>query len=248
MVQIRCSFIAQRLVALSGLIAVVTGGSLTAQGEPPKVKVSAASLISRARTKSLPQYPKDSLKRNSQGVVVATMLVGTDGRVRTLEIVQAPDASIRDAMRQTLLTWSFDNLPRAPNNQPAQVEAKLFYYFVIENQQGLVFLPNDLAAHRGIKMAAPKSVNVIDEASGRQLAGKRGVILIDVQHRDAFSRDHLPNAVNVPEDETWARTAEFPRSSQILVDCPSRVADRCETAAREFSKAGFATVSILKRH
>jgi rhodanese-related sulfurtransferase len=195
----------------------------------------------------------ESLKRLVQGVLVCEVLVGVDGRMRQVEVLQAPDERMGAAAKDALLKSVFGRIVIDPaTGRNAQMHAKLFWYFVIDGGRGLVLTPEELATHRGLGSPKAAAVEVrvptIGLAEWRRRSLRPTALLLDIQTRESFLDGHLPEAVNIPEDELWARTTELQRSLRVVIDCPQPLATRCSTAVRELSRAGFADVAVLRRN
>lgn len=201
-----------------------------------------------------PAYPEAALARHVQGVVVCNVRVGITGRTKSVEIVQAPDREIGEALRTALMGVTFGRMLTDPTSgKPAELQAKLFWYFVIEGGQGLVMTPEQLAAHRGLRsvaqvLGAAGSVPTIDEPTWIRLSREASVVLLDIRKREAFAMGHLARAINIPEDEVWARVSELPTSNEVVVDCPRAVSALCSTVVRELQRAGFDRLAVLRRN
>ena len=89
-------------------------------GEPIAPAVSAASpeeqrpatigeiSLRRWVTNSpLPDYPSGSLAKKRSGVAVASIVVGIDGRAITVDVLEAPDQEIGEAVKNALVRWTF---------------------------------------------------------------------------------------------------------------------------------------------
>jgi rhodanese-related sulfurtransferase len=241
-------------VAACAVTVIVASADGLARTDDPVIKIGAAALIGRATSEIRPAYPEAALGRRVQGVVVCNVRVGVTGRTRFVEIVQAPDRDIGEALRAALMGVTFGRMLTDPTTgRPAELQAKLFWYFVIERGRGLVMTPEQLAAHRGLRsvtqgLGAAGSVPTIDEPAWNRLSRGADVVLLDIRKREAFAAGHLPHAINIPEDEVWARLWELPRSSQVVVDCPGAASALCSTVVRELQRSGFDKLAVLKRN
>lgn len=45
------------------------------------------------------------------------------------------------------------------------------------------------------------------------------VLLIDVRSKEGYQKEHVPGAVNIPEEELEARLGEIPKDKEIIVYC-----------------------------
>jgi TonB family protein len=116
-------------IAVARRLSAVAGAS-----EAPEVPPEALAALATAVV--MPIYPQVSLESGKSGVVVA--LVGSDaaGRVRSVDILQSPDAAIATSVRGALVRWVFT---------PAEKRGRVIIYFTIENERGLVLTPKQLA-------------------------------------------------------------------------------------------------------
>lgn len=62
----------------------------------------------------------------------------------------------------------------------------------------------------GIPSVKPKVLN-------RWIAGKKGVVILDIRSRDLFDKDHIPGAINRPLDELEDTYRELPMDKGIIV-------------------------------
>jgi rhodanese-related sulfurtransferase len=243
-----------RAAAVCAVAVIVASADGLARSEDPLIKIGAAALIGRATSEIRPAYPEAALKRRTQGVVVCNVRVGVTGKTRSVDIVQTPDRDIGEALRAALMGVTFSRMLTDPTTgRPAELQAKLFWYFVIENGRGLVMTPEELAAHRGLRsvtqvLGAAGSVPTIDEAAWNRRSPGAGAQLLDIRKREAFATGHLPRAVNIPEDEVWARASELQRSREVVVDCPRAVSALCSTVVRELQRWGFDKLAVLRRN
>ncbi len=203
-------------------------------------------------------YPVASLKAGRQGVAVADILIGPDGRVRSVDVVESPDSEIASATASGLKAWKFKPVS-APGGGPAVVRSKIILYFRIANGRGEVLTPDEMVAlHTGAATGAaalnpgppPSSFATIDEEMYKRLVtqGTAKPILVDIRDRAGFGRGAYPGAINLPEREISSRAAaELPRNRQIVLDCPTAVGDLCSFAAASLWRQGFIQVVLLQR-
>jgi hypothetical protein len=97
-----------------------------------------SSLRSLAVKTVAPEYPASSVKAGASGISVADVVAAQTGVVQAVEILEAPDQAIADAVRAALTQWKF----------PVGVfpiQGKLTFYFRIEKGKGRVFDPQEHA-------------------------------------------------------------------------------------------------------
>ena len=188
-----------------------------------------------------PVYPKAAIDKGMTGVVVASLLIGVDGRVETVVVLEAPDPSLASAVREAVKQWTFP--PRSyagPNGKSVQTKlaGNLTFYFRISNGMGQVLNPEEMPGARWPKRPVPSNtkaqpataptfqevpealITTIDKKElTRQLASVHPIIL-DIRERDAFRRGHLEGAVNIPFGELQVRAPiELNDTRLIVIDC-----------------------------
>jgi periplasmic protein TonB len=73
---------------------------------PPLLK--AARIDPRYAANLQPEYPASEIRSETEGVVVVRVLVGTDGRVKAVELIRSPSDGLAEATRnQALRKWRF---------------------------------------------------------------------------------------------------------------------------------------------
>jgi outer membrane biosynthesis protein TonB len=124
------------LILLSFLIQVNSPGQ---DQNIRSVKASEVVMRQALLKRVVPEYPGKSIKNNASGVSVAKIMIGLDGNVEKVTILQSPDALISDSVRTALAGWSFEKT--MVRGQPVKVETIITYYFVIEKGKGIVREP-----------------------------------------------------------------------------------------------------------
>lgn len=235
-------------------VAAFTVGALM---QEPTVRITAwTNVRTLIETRTQVPYPPTSLASGRQGVAVADILIAPDGRVRTVEVLEAPDQDIASAVVGSLKTWTFKTVTDPGKGVPAAVRSKIILYFTIRNGRGEVLTPDEMASRRsgasdGSNPAGvpPADFRTIGEDEYKRLArSKSKPILVDVRDRAAFQRGAYPGAVNLPEREIGSRAAaELPRDATIVLDCPKGAAELCRFAARSLWRDGFTQIVLLRR-
>lgn len=93
-------------------------------------------------------------------------------------------------------------------------------------------------------------LTIIDEAEIESFRKSgRNVVLLDVRDRPAYSKNHLPEAKNIPVDEIEARAInELSPSNIIITYCRCRDTNLSEFARDLLNKNGFPQVAVLREN
>lgn len=65
------------------------------------------------------------------------------------------------------------------------------------------------------------------------------IFLIDVRNRGAFIKEHIPGAVNIPEEDLETRLSEIPKDKVIIVYCWTLVCHMAAHAGLTLSRHGY---------
>jgi hypothetical protein len=249
---------------MSNVFVILTLAMVAAQS--PRMTTSETSLRRIAVTAVTPEYPASSVRSGVSGIAVADVVAAPTGGVQSIEILEAPDQAIADAVRAAINQWKF----------PATVyptQAKLTFYFRIEHGKGRVLHPQDMPGGPKIerlpqptytpenpppvlKPATGNHVRVLNEADTttitfeefQQLTGANRPTILDVGHRVAFKRGHLDGAINIPHNELEVRAGiELRTRGRIVIDCTQEETFHCLFADHVLKSAGFKDVRILRR-
>jgi rhodanese-related sulfurtransferase len=88
---------------------------------------------------------------------------------------------------------------------------------------------------------------VIDAASLKAELKAGEAIILDVDEREAFAAEHLEGAVNLPEDEIYARAQnELTKAKSIVVFSVSRDPVRISNARVSLDRVGFVNLAWLR--
>lgn len=98
------------------------------------VKVDENSLRKIAVKRVMPGYPEESIKKGVKGVAVTELTVNSKGDVVGLEVLEAPDEMIKQAVAGAVNQWKFK--PTASEGRPVSLKGKLTFYFVIDERGG----------------------------------------------------------------------------------------------------------------
>ncbi len=111
-------------------------------------KTSEVTLRRMALTSVTPTYPASSVKAGLSGIAVADLVTAPAGDVQSVEILEAPDPAIGEAVRAALGQWKFPAMPRP-------MQAKMTFYFRIEQGKGRVVSPQDIPGGPRIERRPP---------------------------------------------------------------------------------------------
>jgi TonB family protein len=200
-----------------------------------------------------PTYPSASLANHVTGVVVATVSVDVNGKVKTVTIVDSPDAPTGLSVRNAVLQWRFR--PLGASVPVELTTGNMVFYFHFLDGRGVVSSSEEFQAIRGVAPASARlstqaPVRVIDETEFLRLRSSRAPVVLDARSRAAHLQGHRDGAVNVPFSELSTRAgAELALSRPIVIDCfpEQQYSGVCEVAAHILASRGFAEVSVLNR-
>lgn len=65
------------------------------------------------------------------------------------------------------------------------------------------------------------------------------VVLVDVRNRDGYQKEHIPGAVNIPEEELESRLNEIPRDKEVIVYCWTLVCHLAAHAGLTLANHGY---------
>jgi protein TonB len=103
------------------------------------VTVHETYLRKRATKTVTPGFPEQAKKRGAKGVVVAQLNVNERGEVARVEVLEAPDPLIKEAVIKAIEQWRFN--PPTISGKPVRIRGKLTFYYVIERGKGRVDNP-----------------------------------------------------------------------------------------------------------
>jgi TonB family protein len=103
----------------------------TLNKNPQKIEVSGAvaqgSLIKRVT----PRYPQEAKDARLEGKVVLEALIGIDGRIHDLRVVEGPDPSLVGAAMEAVSQWEYK--PYLLNGNPVEVTTTINVFFHLGN-------------------------------------------------------------------------------------------------------------------
>lgn len=206
----------------------------------PVDRTGQAAIEALASQKPFPGYPARSLENGAAGVAVASILIGSDGRMERVDVLDAPDADIGRAVRDALGRWMlpqhlFEGDPRGP----FKVSATMVFYFLIEAGEARVVSGPALAAAGADDRAEAGELRRIDKAEFEALLETGDAVVVDPRERELYARDHREGAINIPVGELGSRAAvELPAARVVIVDCHRSSGSMCDVAGRMLRRAG----------
>jgi TonB family protein len=105
----------------------------------PPVRVPEAVVRRLATSTVLPVYPESSKNRGTKGVAVAQVYVNEKGLLSDVEILEAPDSEIEEAVIKAVKRWKFNSV--RVDGKAMAFAGKLTFYFVINDGQASVQNP-----------------------------------------------------------------------------------------------------------
>ena len=93
------------------------------------VQVPEAVLRKLATRIIMPVYPVNSKNQGNKGVAVVQLRLNEKGVLTYVEVLEAPDQEIAEAVNKAIKQWKFKVV--YVDDKPRPVEGKLTFYFVI---------------------------------------------------------------------------------------------------------------------
>lgn len=235
--------------------ALLAGACGLVPGEPnenllPPARTSQAAIEDLALRKPYPRYPARSLETGAAGVAVASVLFGFDGRMERVDVLDAPDEGIADALRGALGRWAIPpGFGEDAPDGPFKLSATMVFYFLIEAGEGRVVSGPFLAFERAAVRSAAGPPRRIDEAELESLLETGGAVVVDPRDRERYAEGHREGAVNLPLRELQTRAAvELPPARVAIVDCysgPRGWRWRCDVAGEMLQDVGVPDVAVF---
>ena len=123
----------RRRVGFIALASLMLGGALVAQAGTDGRSIQSAEPDLNYNANIPPQYPPDAVKNREQGMVILTVLVGTDGKAHKIVIDPASQASpsLIKAASDAVTQWHFN--PEMKNGKPVAAYARVPVKFALPN-------------------------------------------------------------------------------------------------------------------
>jgi protein TonB len=110
---------AKRKVLMAVALACLTvAGIALAADAPQKIRVGGAVQAQNIISKVAPVYPPEAKQAGTQGTVQLSVVVGTDGKVESLNALSGPDVLVQAAV-EAVKQWVYK--PTLLNGQPVEV-------------------------------------------------------------------------------------------------------------------------------
>ena len=198
----------------------------------------------------LPTYPVRSVNLETEGVAVASIVTGTDGRVESVELLQAPDEEIGRRVVEALQTWVFHPLRAATGEngemEVNRAESRVTFYFLIVNGVGVVSNP---AADMSIGSEMEAVVQDLRNVDLDTAFGSLKPVFVDIRDRADYQLGHYPDSVNIPVSELLLRSqVELSREQFVVILCPGTPGFSwtfCTRLARDVGHSGFEHIGVL---
>jgi len=259
-------------------LALVSGAVVGTVGRPPlqqRITLSEWGLRQAANFAPMPDYPRGSLRGKVSGVVVAAVAFGSDGRLKSVEILESPDPLTGAAVRNAVGRWTVLGPQGADRPRDYVLEGKLTFYFQLLNGKGHVVDPDQMpggaprpkqkpavttspAGIPSLTVPAPspaprpgthgETLQTVTVGDFKQQLATTEHVVLDPGERDAFRRSHWPGAVNIPLDELAVRGGpELSREKLIVVDCTREEMQLCRWAGGRLVAQSFPKIVLLVR-
>jgi TonB family protein len=101
-----------------------------ASSQVPPVKLNPVLVRQAAVEAPLPIYPEISILKKHHGVAVAEAVIGADGSITDIKILQSPDQSIASSVERTLRSWRFR--PYKVYDHATSFRSRLIFYFDLD--------------------------------------------------------------------------------------------------------------------
>ncbi len=209
-----------------------------------QVNVPPEALYLTAMSRPMPVYPGSSLQKGVGGVAVASVLVGPDGRVKEVSILESPDTEIGEALHAAVMEWTYH--PVFHRGSPVRFRGTLILYFEVSGTTGRVLTPDYeiRADDPGVGKESP--MRQVDEAELQRLLSDDDVALVDIRDRNALRLGHRGDSLNIPIGELFLRARmELPQSKLIIVNCSGIEVSRCSFAGSMLQRAGFSRFALF---
>lgn len=200
----------------------------------------------------LPGVPSGVFHVSGRTPVIADVVVQPDGVVKSVEILEHPDARLASEVIRVVKTWRF-KASRGPT------EGKLTFYFTSQESTSVVDTPGRQlsdpqrpdAPMTSAGWALPSGTRAVDDPESRRLLKDTpGAVLLDVRDSKAYGEQHRPGAINIPLVELTRRAKDDLASAPlVLIDCSSNMTPECPLASWSVSRAtaGRSRIVILLR-
>lgn len=122
-----------RSVVVALAVAACASSQLVALDQTPRIRVGGG--VERPRlVKRVPQvYPSDAKAEGVQGLVILEVVIGTDGKVVSVDVVRRADPRLDAAAAQAVAQWEYT--PTLLNGEPVEVVMTVNVTFALERER-----------------------------------------------------------------------------------------------------------------
>ncbi len=96
---------------------------------PRQVRIGSAPQAAKLLRKVAPTYPRMAIQARVQGTVKIEAIIGTDGRIRNLQLIDGPVLLVNAAM-DAVKQWRYR--PTLLNGEPVEVVTQIFVHFTLK--------------------------------------------------------------------------------------------------------------------
>jgi len=112
-----------------------------------------------------PAYPAASVAAGRQGVAVASIVGAADGLMERVDVLEAPDSRVAEAVRNALMQWVFEPLTVEGESERLRIQGKVTFYFLLDDGVPRVLgSPERIAARIRAGQFVPKDPAAIGRA------------------------------------------------------------------------------------
>jgi TonB family protein len=134
------------LIAVTAVACDSAGNS--SESAAQTLKVPGPVIRRMALASPIPRYPDSSLVNRTEGLVAAAIAVNAQGRITSIEILEAPDSAMGRSAREALWRWRF-RISSEMSKRRTRITSRVVFYFVLDHGRGMVLNPKDAAALKG---------------------------------------------------------------------------------------------------
>ncbi len=96
---------------------------------PRQIRIGSAPQAAKLLRKVAPTYPRMAVQARVQGTVKIEAIIGTDGRIRNLQLIDGPVLLVNAAM-DAVKQWRYR--PTLLNGEPVEVVTQIFVHFTLK--------------------------------------------------------------------------------------------------------------------
>jgi hypothetical protein len=123
-----------------------TGQSQESAGAPEMPKVSAQIMAARLLTTVTPERPKVPMPKCSNRMVTLDVIIGEDGRVKSLKVVGGFE-EFQESSLTAVKQWTYD--PYLVDGAPTAVETTVLVFYPSSGKPGPAFMPDGKGGVKG---------------------------------------------------------------------------------------------------